>query len=81
MRVATRRLRSDLRTFAAAVDPEWREEMRAELRGSADRCGDVRDLDVLLRAAAASDGATWPRLAPLFETLERRATAARDARC
>lgn len=47
-RVATRRLRSDLRTFAALVDPEWADGLRDELRWLAVRLGAVRDADVLL---------------------------------
>jgi CHAD domain-containing protein len=46
-RVATRRLRSDLRTFAPLLDDEWRERTRAELRALAGPLGAVRDLDVL----------------------------------
>ena len=32
MRVATRRLRSDLKTFEALVDPEWSQPLREELK-------------------------------------------------
>lgn len=47
-RVATRRLRSDLRTFRSLVDRTWAEGLRAELKWIADRLGRVRDADVLL---------------------------------
>lgn len=47
-RVATRRLRSDLRTFRAFVDEGWAKGVREELRWLAARLGDVRDTDVLL---------------------------------
>jgi CHAD domain-containing protein len=47
-RVATRRLRSDLRTFAPMLDDTWRIETRAELKVLADRLGAVRDADVLM---------------------------------
>jgi CHAD domain-containing protein len=46
-RVATRRLRSDLKTFNAFIEPEWNAEIRDELRWIAGRLGAVRDADVL----------------------------------
>lgn len=46
-RVSTRRLRSDLRTFADLVDTLWAESLRTELAWLADLLGGVRDLDVL----------------------------------
>ncbi len=46
-RVATRRLRSDLRTLRAAVEPEWVGPTRDELRWLGGLLGDVRDADVL----------------------------------
>jgi CHAD domain-containing protein len=46
-RVATRRLRSDLRTLAELVDPDWAEELASELKWLADALGAVRDADVL----------------------------------
>jgi len=47
-RVATRRLRSDLRTFAPVLDERWAEGLRGELRWLGDVFGAVRDTDVLL---------------------------------
>ncbi len=47
-RVATRRLRSDLRTFGSVVDPEWDASLRAELQWLGALLGAVRDTDVLL---------------------------------
>jgi CHAD domain-containing protein len=47
-RVATRRLRSDLRTFGALLDPEWVRALREELGWLAANLGAVRDDDVLL---------------------------------
>ncbi len=47
-RVATRRIRSDLRTFGAVVDPEWDAALRAELQWLGALLGAVRDTDVLL---------------------------------
>ena len=46
-RVATRRLRSDLRTFGPLVDRGWRQGLRAELAWLAGELGTVRDLEVL----------------------------------
>ncbi|MET0920825.1 MAG: CHAD domain-containing protein, partial [Acidimicrobiia bacterium] len=46
-RVATRRLRSDLRTFRSVIDEQWSESLRAELKWLGERLGEVRDADVL----------------------------------
>lgn len=46
-RVATRRLRSDLRTFGSLLDEEWVGPLREELKWIADALGEVRDADVL----------------------------------
>jgi CHAD domain-containing protein len=46
-RVATRRLRSDLRTFRALLDVEWVVALRDELAWIAAELGAVRDADVL----------------------------------
>jgi inorganic triphosphatase YgiF len=47
-RVATRRLRSDLRTFRPLLDEEWARALRDELGWLAEILGRVRDGDVLL---------------------------------
>jgi CHAD domain-containing protein len=47
MRVAARRLRSDLRTFGSSLDPVWLDHTVADLRWLGDMLGRVRDLDVL----------------------------------
>jgi CHAD domain-containing protein len=47
-RVAARRARAYLRATRAHVDPDWRRELDAPLRGLAAATGPVRDLDVLL---------------------------------
>ncbi len=47
-RVATRRLRSDLRTFRDLLDPDWMDGVRTELGWLAGLLGAVRDADVLL---------------------------------
>jgi CHAD domain-containing protein len=46
-RVATRRLRSDLRTFGAALDPVWLRHTTEDLRWIGTALGRVRDVDVL----------------------------------
>ena len=45
-RVATRRLRSDLRTFDRFLDPGWAGDLSAELRWLGSELGAVRDLEV-----------------------------------
>jgi CHAD domain-containing protein len=47
-RVATRRLRSDLRTYSVLFDPEPIANLRVELGWLADLLGQVRDADILL---------------------------------
>ena len=46
-RVATRRLRSDLRTFRAYLPDDWALDIRAELGWLAEALGRARDADVL----------------------------------
>jgi len=48
MRVATRRLRSDLRTFRPVLDRTWSERLREELGWLGGELGAVRDADVML---------------------------------
>ncbi len=48
MRVAARRLRSGLKTFAPLVEEEWAQELRAELKWAAGELGHARDTEVLL---------------------------------
>ncbi|HEY8672163.1 MAG TPA: CHAD domain-containing protein [Candidatus Dormibacteraeota bacterium] len=67
-RVATRRLRSDLRTFKPLLNGEWADSLREELRWLGAELGRVRDAEVQrdrLRAAAAT-----------LPTLDRRSAAA-----
>ncbi|WP_433216211.1 CHAD domain-containing protein [Dactylosporangium sp. CS-047395] len=47
MRVGTRRLRSDLQTFQALLDPHWTARLREELAWLAGALGGARDLEVL----------------------------------
>jgi CHAD domain-containing protein len=78
-RVATRRLRSDLRTFEPWLDTAWAENLRAELRWLGSELGDVRDLDVM-RARLRGDLATFPAAsAEAAERVLRRLDADRAA--
>ena len=55
-RVATRRFRSDLRTFAPLLEEPWVSSLRDELRWLGGLLGTVRDVDVLtLRLVAMSE--------------------------
>jgi CHAD domain-containing protein len=53
-RVATRRLRSDLRTFASLLDPDWAGSLSEELRWLAAELGRVRDAEVLAERLQAT---------------------------
>lgn len=78
MRVATRRLRSDLRTFASVVDPTWAASLSDELGWVADVLGEVRDLDVLQERLREDSAGFEEPLAPLFEDLRQRHDVATD---
>jgi CHAD domain-containing protein len=75
-RVASRRLRSDLRTFRSMLDPEWAEPLREELRWLGTVLGEARDADVLLaRLAGRTEmipAAEAPGVAQVIEALEQR---------
>ena len=79
-RVATRRLRSDLRTFRGLVEPEWAAGLRAELGWLADVLGMVRDRDVMLqRMRRRAEGLPEPsrrRVAAVLATLQTDRTQA-----
>jgi len=73
-RVATRELRSNLRTFGSLLDPEWTEPLRSELGWLAFSLGAVRDREVLLerlreraKALPASDARSATSLLQLLE--------------
>jgi CHAD domain-containing protein len=78
MRVGTRRLRSDLRTFRDLLDEEWTDELREELRWLGGALGAVRDLDVMLEQLREDGADLAPHLDGLFETLEARREVARE---
>jgi CHAD domain-containing protein len=82
LRIATRRLRSELRTYRDLVDRRRHEPVEAELKWLAGLLGEVRDVDILvdrLRKALPVHGgaeADEQALAPLFsELMARRARA------
>jgi CHAD domain-containing protein len=78
MRVGCRRLRSDLRTFAALLEPAWTGPLRAELGWLAQALGGARDAEVLrarLRRTAGADP-----LAPLDDAAVARLDADLAAR-
>lgn len=52
-RVGARRLRSDLRSFAAVLESDWSERLRNELEWAGDALGAVRDPEVLADRVAA----------------------------
>jgi CHAD domain-containing protein len=70
-RVATRRLRSDLKTFGAILDPVWREHVRIELKWLGAILGELRDRDVL------SDGFTHAPIAVTQRLAVQRVDAGR----
>lgn len=82
-RVATRRLRSDLRTFGPLAVPEWSSALRDELGWLARALGKVRDGDVLLerlrRHAAELQGSDATATAPVLVTLQESRDAAHAA--
>jgi CHAD domain-containing protein len=80
-RVASRRIRSTLRTFSSLLDEEWTDRLRDDLKWVANLLGEVRDTDVLLErfsehlaALPATDAKPGRRL------LERLATQRDQAR-
>jgi CHAD domain-containing protein len=82
-RVATRRLRSTLRTFSAVLQAAWTDRLRAEFKWLAGLLGAVRDVDVLLvdlrrqlAMLALQDAEPGRRLLRMLET-EREAARAK----
>jgi CHAD domain-containing protein len=55
-RVATRRLRSDLKTFGPVLDPVWTRRTRPELQWLGALLGAVRDVDVLAKRVSTPGG-------------------------
>lgn len=81
-RVATRRIRSDLRTFRDVLEPSWAIPLREELRWLGGELGAVRDTEVLRDRLRGREA----RLAPddraaaerLVTSLDRRREDARE---
>ena len=74
-RVATRKLRSNLRTFGPLLDVEWAEPLRSELGWIAASLGAVRDREVLLerlkeraKSLPANDDRSASALLHILET-------------
>jgi CHAD domain-containing protein len=89
-RVATRKLRSHLRTFGPLLDPEWTEPLRSELGWLAMGLGAVRDREVLLerlreraKALPASDQRSASSLLQILvveiETLRKKLLSELDS--
>jgi CHAD domain-containing protein len=81
-RVGTRRLRSDLRTFRARLDPEWVAGLREEAGWLAGLLGEVRDTEVLMERLELQ-AATLPKddalaASPIIARLGREREAARE---
>lgn len=79
MRVATRRLRSDIRTFGSLLDERWAGGLTDELGWLGDHLGAVRDLDVQIAGLESAAIDLRPDLGPLFDGLEQRRETARAA--
>jgi triphosphatase len=77
LRVAVRRLRSALSTFADVTDDDHAEAIKAELKWLAGACDDARDLDVFAESAAALVDPTLDlsALVPAVEAARARAHA------
>ena len=83
LRVATRRLRSVLKTSAPILDRAWVDEIRGELAWLGGEVGPARDLDVLIpylrQEAGSLDPADRKALVPLFKKLQLQHASARRA--
>jgi CHAD domain-containing protein len=76
-RVATRRLRSDLRTLRPVVDRAWSEPLRSELKWLGTVLGHVRDDDVLLAGLEREADQLPPELRDVATQVRARVGAAR----
>lgn len=81
-RVATRRLRSDLRSLMPLLDEEWAQSLRDRIKWLADELGSVRDADVLLHRLRCDASSLPPSDAQAAEAVTDRfaaqATSARE---
>lgn len=82
LRVAVRRLRSDLRTFDVVLDPQWSETIRHELGWLAGSTNTRRDLDVLRCRLTGYrdvlDSADLPSLEHIVQACDAEAEVARS---
>jgi inorganic triphosphatase YgiF len=78
MRVATRRIRSHMRTFRSLVEQPWADTLRDELAWLGDALGATRDADVMLvRLQERTDASPNPgAAAPLRTMLQHQRAAA-----
>jgi CHAD domain-containing protein len=85
LRVGTRRLRSDLRTFAPLLEPDRVGPIRSELRWLGTEVGAVRDTDVLgmrmRELVSALPDADQAAGGMLLGRLDARAVTARESMC
>lgn len=81
LRVALRRLRSDLQTFAPLLDRQWADDLRDRLGAFAARLGTVRDAEVLVdriaELAAVLPEAERAAAAPLADAAAAQLASAR----
>jgi len=79
MRVATRRLRSDLRTLRPLIDRAWATGLSDELRWLGGLLGAVRDADVQLERVEAMAADLHPAIEPLLARFRLRRDEGRRA--
>ena len=81
-RVATRRLRSDLRTFGDALEPSWSGPLRDELKWLGRALAEVRDAEVLRERIRSGGGRLRPQdreaVDRLLQGVDRRRDEARE---
>jgi CHAD domain-containing protein len=78
-RVATRRLRSDLRTFEPFLDEKWATTLRGELRWLTSELGAVRDIEVMRDRLRGHAEQLTPSEADTIGHVLRRLDAEREA--
>ena len=78
-RVATRRLRSDLRTFEPFLDERWAKTLRGELRWLTSELGAVRDIEVMRDRLRGHTEQLTPEDADTVGHVLRRLDADREA--
>lgn len=78
MRVATRRLRSVVRTFAPLIESTWADPIKDDLKWLGGLLGAVRDIDVLQEEFEARGDDLRAHLGPLFEHLDVGRRGARE---